>query len=285
MYEKPIALMRTMRPMTWISVIFTIFAGMMISLQTIPPAEDIIFISGLLPVFVLGYANTLNAYTDYRIDEITRPQRAIPKGIIKKEHVLYFAAFLFVGALVLSIFVLDLFLSSFVIAGLLLATTYSARPTRIKVHGLAAPVAIAAGYVFIPFVGASLLYSPLRADVLLIALILTVQTAGASVSKDFIDLEGDKALNVTTVPLLTGLKRARSIVLAGLVVPLVAFPLLSLGNAVPHWFLMYLLLLPWLIYILFLYRDEHQYEKAYIHTFFFCAVSILLSGIAYTGGI
>lgn len=283
MFEKPVALIRTMRPMTWISVIITIFAGMMISLQTIPPVKDIIFISGLLPVFVLGYANTLNAYTDYKIDEITRPQRAIPKGLIKKETVLYFAVFLFLGALIVSVFVLDLFLSLFVIAGLLLATAYSVRPTRIKAHGPAAPAAIAAGYVFIPLVGASLLYAPLNYDVLLIAFVLTVQTAGASVSKDFIDLKGDEALNVGTLPLQMGLRKAQFIVFSGLAVPVVVFPLLSVA-VLPTRFLIYVVLLPWFAYIVAAYRNR-TYEKAYIHSFFFCAVSILLSGIAYTGGI
>lgn len=281
MLTELVALIRTMRPMTWVSVIVTILAGMMISLGSIPPVTDIVFISVLLPIFVLGYANSLNAYTDYKIDEITRPQRAIPQGIIKKETVLYFSVFLFLGALAVSVFVLDLFLSVFVIAGLLLATAYSARPTQIKVHGPAAPAAIAAGYVFIPLVGASLLYSPLQHDVLLIAIVLTVQTAGASVSKDFIDLKGD----VGTLPLQLGLKRAQFVVLTGLVIPLLVFPALSVAGYLSRNYLVYIVLFIWLAYIVTLYRNEHTYEKAYIHSFFFCAVSIFLSGIAYTGGI
>lgn len=285
MVKKVVALIRTMRPMTWISVIITIFAGMMISLEKVPPVQDIIFISILLPVFVLGYANTLNAYTDYKIDEITRPYRAIPTGLVKRKTVLYFAVFLFLGALIVSVFVLDLFLLLFVVAGLILATTYSIRPTQIKARGPAAPLAIAAGYVFVPFVGASLLYSGIKYDVIFIAFVLTMQTAGASVSKDFIDLKGDDALHMGTLPLIMGLKKAQFIVFLGLVTPVVVFPVLSVLNVVSPWFLLYLVLLPWLMYITYMYRDEHKYEKAYIHTFFFCAVSILLSGCAYTGGI
>jgi 4-hydroxybenzoate polyprenyltransferase len=285
MVERIVALIRTMRPMTWISVIITVFAGMMISLHQIPPVEDIIFISVLLPIFVLGYANTLNAYTDYRIDEITRPYRAIPQGLIKKEIVLYFAGVLFAGAIAVSVFILDPFPSLFVIAGLVLASAYSMRPTRIKARGPAAPLAIAVGYVFIPFVGAFLLYSTLNYDVLLIAVVLTAQTAGASISKDFIDLEGDNALNVDTLPLTIGLKKAQLLVLSGLAIPVIVFPLLSLFTFLSHSFLLYLVLVPWLLYVRHIAQDEKEYEKAYIHAFFFCAVSILLSGIAYAGGI
>jgi len=285
MFEKPVALIRTMRPMTWISVMITIFAGMMISFKGIPPLTDVISISILLPVFVLGYANTLNAYTDYKIDEITRPYRAIPKGLIKKETVLYSAVFLFLGALVISVLVLDLFLSLFVIAGLILGTAYSARPTRIKTRGPAAPLAIAAGYVFVPLVGASLLYSQINYDILLIAVVLTIQTAGASVSKDFIDLKGDKALNVSTIPLQIGVKKAQFIVFSGLVTPVVVFPVLSVLGVLPQRFLFYVVLLVWVAYIVYMYRDAHKYEKAYIHSFFLCAASILLSGIAHAGGI
>ena len=285
MLEELVALIRTMRPMTWVSVMATILAGMMISLGTIPPLTDIISISVLLPIFVLGYANSLNAYTDYKIDEITRPERAIPKGIIRKKTVLYFAGFLFLGALIVAVLVLDLFLSLFVIAGLILGTTYSMNPTRIKVHGAAAPLAIAVGYVFIPLVGASLLYSPIRYDVLLIAFLLTLQTSGASVSKDFIDLKGDDALKVGTLPLIMGLKKAQFIVLSGLCIPLGGFPILSLVGVLPRGFLLYIVLFLWVFYIGFLYRHKHTYEKAYIHSFFLCATSIFLSGIAYIGGI
>jgi geranylgeranylglycerol-phosphate geranylgeranyltransferase len=285
MFDKPVALIRTMRPMTWISVMATIFAGMMISLGAIPPLTDIFSISILLPIFVLGYANSLNAYTDYKIDKITRPERAIPKGIIKKETVLYFTGVLFLGALIVAVLVLSLFLSLFVIAGLILGTAYSINPTRIKIHSAAAPLAIAVGYVFIPLVGASLLYSPLRHDILLIAFFLTLQTAGASVSKDFIDLKGDDALKVSTLPLIMGLKKAQIVVLSGLCIPLGVFPVLSLVQVLPREFLLYVIFFLWVFYIGFLYRNKHTYEKAYIHSFFFCAASIFLSGIAYTGGI
>lgn len=285
MLKKLIALLRTMRPMTWVSVIITIFAGMMISLQAVPPLQDIICIAVLLPIFVLGYANSLNMYTDYKIDELSRPHRAIPKGILRKETVLCFAIFLFVGAIVVSFLVLDLFLLLFVIAGLILGTTYSIRPTRIKARGPAAPLAIATGYVFIPFVGASLIYSGVRVDVLLIAIVLTAQTAGASISKDFIDLRGDDALHMDTIPLTKGLKRARTLVLLGLVVPVIVFPGLFLCRVLPSTFLIYIVLVPWIFYIRALLNDEKTYEKAYINTFFFCTVSIFLSGVVYVGGI
>lgn len=285
MLKKLIALLRTMRPMTWVSVIITILAGMMISLQAVPPFQDIICIAVLLPIFVLGYANSLNMYTDYKIDELSRPHRAIPKGILRKETVLYFAIFLFVGAIVVSFLVLDLFLLLFVIAGLILGTTYSIRPTRIKARGPAAPLAIATGYVFIPFVGASLIYSRVHMDVLLIAIVLTAQTAGASISKDFIDLKGDDALHMDTIPLTKGLKRARTLVLLGLGIPIIVFPGLFLCRVLPRTFLLYVVLVPWIFYIHALLNDEKTYEKAYINTFFFCAVSIFLSGVVYVGGI
>ena len=285
MFEKPVALIRTMRPMTWISVMITIFAGMMLSLGELPPLKDIISISVLLPVFVLGYANSLNAHTDYKIDKITRPYRAIPSGIIEKKTVLYFAVFLFAGALITSILVLPLFLSLFVVAGLLLATAYSARPTQIKARGPAAPLSIAAGYVFIPLVGASLLYAGISFDVLLIAIVLTAQTAGASISKDFVDLKGDDALHMDTLPLTVGERKAWLIVFSGLLIPVIIFSLLAVAGVFPTHFFLYLVLLPWFFYIVKLSRNRPTYEKAYINTFFFCAVSIMLSGFAYTGGI
>lgn len=284
MLKALVALIRTMRPMTWVSVIIAVFTGMMISLQQIPPVKDIVLIAGFLPMFILGYANTLNAYTDYKIDEITRPYRAIPQGIIQKKTVSYFAGFLFLGAVVIAIFMLTLFQSFLVISGLILATTYSIRPTRIKARGPAAPIAIAAGYVFIPIVGGASIYG-ITADVLFIALVLTAQTAGASISKDFIDLKGDDALHMGTIPLTKGLKRARTLVLLGLGIPVIVFPSLFFGGWLPKTFLLYIVLVPWIYYIHILFSHEKTYEKAYINTFFFCAASIFLSGVLYVGGI
>ncbi len=286
MVEKLVALIRTMRPMTWISMMITILTGMMLSFRGIPPVKDVVSIAVVLPILVLGYANTLNAYTDYKIDEITRPYRAIPSGILTRKTVLSFAIVLLITAAVFSHAVLDcLSLFFFVIAGLALSTIYSIGPTRIKARGFVAPIAIASGYVFLPLVGASSLYAPITSHVFLIAIILTVQTVGASISKDLVDLKGDKALSMDTIPLTLGMEKTRLIIFSGLAIPLVLFPLLSVIKVLPTRFLLYLALIPWVLYIMKLAHHELTYEKTYIHSFFFCAASILLSGIAYIGGI
>lgn len=286
MVEKFVALIRTMRPMTWISIMITILAGMMLSFKGIPPLKDILSIAVVLPILVLGYANTLNAYTDYKIDEITRPHRAIPSGVLTRRTVLSFAIVLLIAAVIFSHAVLDcVALFFFVITGLTLSTIYSVGPTRVKARGPVAPLAIAAGYVFLPLVGASSLYTPITSRVLLIGIVLTVQTAGASISKDLVDLEGDRALGMNTLPLTLGVEKARLIIFSGLAVPLVLFSLLSVMEVLPLRFLLYLALAPWVLYIRKLAHHESTYEKTYIHSFFFCAASILLSGIAYIGGI
>jgi 4-hydroxybenzoate polyprenyltransferase len=283
MIEKAIGLLRTMRPMTWISVMLTIFTGMTVALKTMPPLTDIIFISVLLPICMVGYANSLNAYTDYKLDGISRPYRAIPRGIIERKTVLYFSLFLIIGALIIALIFLDIIPLLFVIIGLVLSTAYSVQPTHIKSRGPVAPLAIAAGYVFVPFMGASVMYGILRVDIIIIALVLTLQTTGASISKDFIDLEGDKALNMQTLPLTRGLESSQKMVYSGLIIPLIVFPLLSGLGYLPRGFYLYLILFIWMWYINHLYKDPPSYEKAYIHSFFFCTVSILLAGIMYVG--
>ncbi|MBU7031828.1 MAG: UbiA family prenyltransferase [Theionarchaea archaeon] len=283
MIEKAIGLVRTMRPMTWISVMLTIFTGMTVALKTFPPFIDILVISIFLPICMVGYANSLNAYTDHELDGITRPYRAIPRGIIERRTVLYFSLLLLLGSLIITFGFLSIIPSFFVIIGLVLSTAYSAQPTHIKSRGPIAPLAIAAGYVFVPFMGASFMYGIHRPDIIIIALVLTLQTIGASVSKDFIDLEGDKALNMQTLPLTRGIKPSQKIVYCGLMVPLIVFPLLSCMGYLSNGFYIYLIMVGWVWYIHRLYRDPLSYEKAYIHSFFFCTVSILLTGIIYSG--
>jgi 4-hydroxybenzoate polyprenyltransferase len=232
---------------------------------------------------MVGYANSLNAYTDYKLDGISRPYRAIPRGIIERKTVLYFSLFLIIGALIIALIFLDIIPLLFVIIGLVLSTAYSVQPAHIKSRGPVAPLVIAAGYVFVPFMGASVMYGILRADIIIIALVLTLQTTGASISKDFIDLEGDGALNMQTLPLTRGLESAQKMVYSGLITPLIVFPLLSGLGYLPRGFYLYLILFIWMWYINHLYKDPPSYEKAYIHSFFFCTVSILLAGIMYIG--
>lgn len=281
MLKKIVALIHTMRPMTWISIIGTIFAGMMVSFHGIPPLQDIFLISVLLPILVLGYANSLNMYTDREIDKITRPDRTLPQGILKPKTVLYFSICLGSGALIEAFLFFNVYLTIFALAGILLSTVYSIRPTRIKAKGPVASISIAVGYVFIPYMGGAFAYPGITIDVILIAVILTIQTAGACVSKDFIDLKGDEKYEMDTVPLLMGLKKARRIVLAGLVFPLIVFPVLAILHVFPIYFFVYIFLIPWLLYISRIELTKR--EKIYIHSFFFCTVSVVLSGVAYTG--
>lgn len=287
MVEKFIGIIRTGRPLTWGSFVITIFSGMVISYQGIPPFKDILVIAFAIPISIIAYVNSLNAYTDYEIDVISRPDRALPQGIISKRSVLLFSLFLFCCSVVLSFIFLPTLLFLFVVTGLALGAAYSIRPTRIKSKGIIANISIAIGYLFLPMYGGYLCYQPIMEtskEFLIVVSVLFVQTVGASASKDLQDIEGDKIYNMGTLPITIGIRKSELIIMWSLLTPVIVFPLLSIPGILPGSLMLLLVLILWIILIWRKMKQspsKRNCNRIYQHSFFFVQATILLTGISF----
>jgi 4-hydroxybenzoate polyprenyltransferase len=285
--EKLVGIIRTGRPLTWSSFVITIFSGMVISHQGIPAFKDILIIAFAIPISIIAYVNSLNAYTDYEIDVISRPDRALPQGIVSKKSVLLFSFFLFCCSLVLSFIFLPKLLFLFVVTGLALGAAYSFRPTRVKSKGIIANISIAVGYLFLPMYGGYLWYQPILEtgkEFLIVVSVLFVQTVGASTSKDLQDIEGDKAHNMGTLPITIGIRKSELMIIWTLIIPVVTLPLLSILGVLPNSLMLLLVLIPWLILIWRKIKQppsKQNYNRIYQHSFFFVQATILLTGISF----
>jgi len=287
MVAKFIGIIRTGRPLTWSSFVITIFSGMVISYGGIPEFKDILVIASAIPISIIAYVNSLNAYTDYEIDVISRPDRVLPKGIISKKSLLLFSLFLFCCSVFLSFIFLPKLLFLFVVTGLALGAAYSIRPTRIKSKGIVANISIAIGYLFLPMYGGYLWYQPIMEtskEFLIVVSVLFVQTVGASVSKDLQDIEGDKAYHMDTLPITIGIRKSELIIAWSLLIPVVIFPLLSILGVLPDFLMLLLVLIPWLILIRRKIKQppsKENYDRIYQYSFFFVQATILLTGISF----
>jgi 4-hydroxybenzoate polyprenyltransferase len=260
---------------------------MVISYRGIPPSKDILLIAFAIPISIIAYVNSLNAYTDYEIDAISRPDRALPQRIISKMSVLLFSFFLFCCSIVLSFIFFPKLLFLFVVGGLALGTAYSIRPMRIKSKGIIANISIAMGYLFLPMYGGYLWYQPIMEtskEFLIIVSVLFVQTVGASASKDLQDIEGDKAYNMGTLPITIGIRKSELIIIWSLLIPVVLFPLLSISGILPGSLILLLVLILWLLLIWQKMKQKpskRNYNRIYQHSFFFVQATILLTGISF----
>lgn len=196
---------------------------------TRPPLDAALFVPvacGALMAAVLNAAsNAINQIYDLEIDRVNKPKRPLPAGTLTMGEAWGFTIASFVVAWVLAWFAgpgdsrecfwIVLFTS-------LLVWQYSAPPLRTKRHGLWANVTIAVPRgVLLKVAGWSTVKSVLGAEPWFIGAIFGLFVLGASSTKDFADIEGDRAGGCETLPIVYGVKRA-----AWMISPFFVFPFL-----------------------------------------------------------
>ena len=185
-------------------------------------------------------SNAVNQVFDVEVDRINKPGRPLPSGALGTGTawlvvVLGYAAALLCAALVNPLLAVIVAFTAFV------TYAYSAPPLRTKRHWALANVTIAvprgfllpvAGWAAIsgtaelvaadgPFDVARMLPS----DILVFATAAGLFVLGAASTKDFADLEGDRAGGCITLPLRFGVPAAVKVVSGFLVVPWLLLPL------------------------------------------------------------
>jgi len=184
-------------------------------------------------LLLTGASNGVNQLADVETDRINRPERPLPSGALGRG-----AAWILVG--VLSLAALGLAaavnLPYLICVAITLPVTaaYSLEPTRTKrIPWLAnVTIAIPRGLLLV-LAGWAVGNGAGRTEAWILGVAMGVYVFGASVTKDFGDLEGDRATGCRTLPLLYGPDRAARIVAPFLVLPFLALPVLAAAGALP----------------------------------------------------
>lgn len=202
--------------------------------------------SRLLPViFAIAAAGVLNAGSnalnqifDLENDRINKPNRPLPAGSISSAGAGIFTAVAYGVALVLAALVNAQTFAIYVVAALATAA-YSAPPLRLKRRTWSSNLVIAvtrgellkvAGWAAV----ATVLDS---AEPWYIGFIYFLFLLGATTTKDFADVEGDRAAGCMTLPVRYGVERSAHLITPAFVLPWIVmalgvyFKILS-GNAV-----------------------------------------------------
>jgi 4-hydroxybenzoate polyprenyltransferase len=191
---------------------------------SLPPIALNIVLGSLMAAFLNAASNGINQVYDLELDLINKPTRMIPSGRMSIPEATLVSIVLYVISLA---FALAVNFQCFVIAAIaaILTVVYSVPPMRTKRWGWAANLTIAVPRgLLLKVCGWSTAKSIWHTESWYIGAIFGLFLLGASTTKDFADMEGDKVGGCETLPIKYGVKKAAYIISPSFVIPFLLMP-------------------------------------------------------------
>lgn len=214
-----------LRPFTLAPAALGILAGSLAAVGSAARAGRWAWVDGLgdsleavllgtaMAVLLAGASNVLNQVTEVELDRANKPHRPLPSGHIQRRPAGLLAAALFALALVTAWFISPeggRWAFGCAAGAALLTVLYSTPPAYLKARGWWAngAIAVARGLLLL-VAGWACVGSPARSpEPWVLGAVVALFLLGASVTKDFADMEGDRAHGIGTQPARLGLTRA-----------------------------------------------------------------------------
>jgi chlorophyll/bacteriochlorophyll a synthase len=253
------------RPFTLVPPMIGIFSGALIGYGATRARVHPLHIAlAVLAAGVLNAAsNGINQICDYENDCVNKPHRPLPSGKMTRGEAWAFAALMYALALAM---VAAVNLQTFVIyvVAAIATLAYSVPPVRLKRHPIGSNVIIAlirgellkvAGWASVATVLNSV-------EPWYIGFIYLVFLLGATTTKDFADIEGDRAAGCITLPVKYGAKWSARAITPSFIVPWLLLPLglylrILSGNG-PAILVLSVIMLSWGSYVAYLINDDPQ---------------------------
>jgi 4-hydroxybenzoate polyprenyltransferase len=165
--------------------------------------------TGCLAAGLLNAAsNVLNQVCDLAIDRINKPSRVLPSGRLSVAAAIWLSAVLYATSLAAAATINGSVFVLFAL-GAFATVVYSVPPMRTKRFGWWANVTIAIPRgTLLKVAGWSVTKSVLAPEAWLIGGVFGLFLLGATTSKDFADVEGDRAEGCKTLPVVYGRQKA-----------------------------------------------------------------------------
>ena len=254
------------RPFTLVPPMIGIFSGSLIGYGASRVSFPILHVAlAVLAAGVLNAAsNGLNQICDLKNDRINKPHRPLPSARMTSREAWCFVAATYVLALAMVAVVNRETFAIYVVAALS-TVAYSAPPVRLKRHPVGSNLIIAlirgwllkvAGWAAVATVLTSL-------EPWYIGFIYFVFLLGATTTKDFADIEGDRAAGCITLPVKYGPHWSARAISPAFIVPWLLLPLgvyLRVLSGHPAAILaLALIMLVWGSYVIYLInKDPHR---------------------------
>ena len=254
------------RPFTLIPPMVGIFSGTLIAYSaTRAPLNPLALALAVCGAAALNAgSNGLNQIFDLANDRINKPGRPLPAGRITLRQAWFFSCFSYAAALAMAAAVNAQTFGLFFL-GAVATVLYSAPPVRLKRRPWSSNLVIAlARGELLKVAGWAVVSTVLDSvEPWYIGLIFFFFLAGATTTKDFADVEGDRAAGCMTLPVKYGVAATARLISPFFVLPWVVMAagvwLKILSGNGPAILALSGLLTAWGVYVIFLInRDPHR---------------------------
>lgn len=215
------------RPFTLLAPALGMLSGGITALGADPPNALTwslglnLFLGTLMAVLLNAASNTLNQIYDLEVDRVNKPRRPLPSGRLSPGEAWILTGVFAALALCLA-WAINVQCFLLALTAAVFTTAYSAPPLRTKARGVWANLTIAVPRgLLLKVAGWSCVKSVLAAEPWYIGAIFGLFLLGATSTKDFADIEGDRAGGCRTLPVRYGVVAA-----ARMISPFFIFPFL-----------------------------------------------------------
>jgi 4-hydroxybenzoate polyprenyltransferase len=226
------------RPFTLTAPALGVFSGGLTAIGAAPREEwrwalvALPLLGAVVAALLNAASNGLNQIFDLAIDRINKPRRPLPAGRLSIRAAWSFTLATFAAAWAIAWFVAPGGRHEFfwlVAAATAITTLYSVPPFRTKRLGVWANVTIAVPRgLLLKVAGWSTVKTVAGGEPWFIGAIFGLFLLGATTTKDFADMEGDRLGGCRTLPIVHGVRRAAWLISPSFVVP---FVLINAGTA------------------------------------------------------
>jgi chlorophyll synthase len=225
------ACIELLKPITWFPPMWAFGCGVA-SVASAGHSWALLIIGILLcGPLVCGTSQAVNDWFDRHVDAINQPDRPIPSGRIAGRWGLWISlVWTLLSLLVATMLGAVGFVATAV--GLVLAWLYSAPPVRLKRNGWWGNAAVGLCYEGLPWVtGAAVMSTAMpSAAVFVLAVLYSVGAHGIMTLNDFKSIDGDRRMNIGSLPARLGAERA-----AGVACHMMAWPQLLVAALLAYW--------------------------------------------------
>ena len=214
------AILEVSHPITWFPPMWAFACGVVSSGAPVLQQWWLLLAGVLLAgPLMCGTSQVVNDWYDRHVDAINEPNRPIPSGRIPGRWGLYLSLIWTAVSLLLA-WVLGPWVFGASLIGMALACAYSAPPFRLKGNGWWGNLAVGFSYEGLAWVtGAAVMLGGAMPDwrILALAVLYSIGAHGIMTLNDFKAIEGDKQMNVRSLPVqlgVDGAARLASIVMA-----------------------------------------------------------------------
>ncbi len=216
------AYLELLRPSNIIILFFGTLLGAFVAVGCVAFSQIDTYLAGLTTILIGGAGNVINDYFDVEIDRINKPKRPLARGALSRIHAFRYWLILNLIALLLSLFLtpLNLLMALFTILMLYIYSRYFKR--MLFIGNFVISILVSLGFLY----GAASTSSV--QNVFYPTIFSFLLNLGREMLKDLEDVEGDKALGATTIPIRFGATATLTLVT-------LIFALMISTTVVPYW--------------------------------------------------